>query len=315
MSSYSSKGAVHYIDPLDLDIEELEFSTKTYNVLKEAGIGTLRDLFNKNSLEPGKTIHIGKRSLDELYAKLSELGVPLAKMSEEAEIDEDGSFIEPSIFQIGRTLPEILHAIISFNGIKALERDRVLMDVLKKNLEDKKQLNIISALIQTGSISKVVEASLSDKTEDRIICTSEICDVMHNEWTMDPEAVHEVLLAFEEAIRTGKTEREKLFGKSICKSLKEMRIKFAEANGIEYSEEICTNDNPCKGTCPYCEERNQYLLEQAQKLSAQQEIIYPHVDMPDIENPSDDSGTQDEESGMDTFSGTGSCSPFPDETE
>ena len=63
--------------------------------------------------------------------------------------------------------------------------------------------------------------------------------------------------------------------KSNSNQLKEMRRQFARANHIEYYEEDCTETKPCAGTCPYCEERTKYLVNEAKKIAAVRDVIYP----------------------------------------
>ncbi|MDO5126501.1 MAG: hypothetical protein Q4D54_01985 [Eubacteriales bacterium] len=58
-------------------------------------------------------------------------------------------------------------------------------------------------------------------------------------------------------------------GKEKCRALKELRLKIAEANDIEYAVNECKYQGDCKGTCPKCEEELRYLereLERRTKL-------------------------------------------------
>ena len=55
-------------------------------------------------------------------------------------------------------------------------------------------------------------------------------------------------------------------GKSICKTLKELRKRIADANGITYEIEECPNTEPCPGTCPKCEQEHEDLLKQLETL-------------------------------------------------
>ena len=66
----------------DIIIEELELSVRSYNCLKRAGISTVGELTNKTADEMMKVRNLGRKSLDEVLAKLKELGVSL-KESEE----------------------------------------------------------------------------------------------------------------------------------------------------------------------------------------------------------------------------------------
>lgn len=49
------------------------------------------------------------------------------------------------------------------------------------------------------------------------------------------------------------------FGKSLCKILKNIRIKKAKEFGIAYTPPVCTNKRACSGTCPVCEKELEYI--------------------------------------------------------
>ena len=51
-------------------------------------------------------------------------------------------------------------------------------------------------------------------------------------------------------------------GKAICKALKSVRKRIAEANEIEYQPRECTHEGECAGTCPACEAEVRYLESQ-----------------------------------------------------
>ncbi|MEE3481664.1 MAG: hypothetical protein VZQ80_06720 [Lachnospiraceae bacterium] len=89
------------------------------------------------------------------------------------------------------------------------------------------------------------------------------------------DRLYEIAKEFAIGLRQGLLRSKERFGKKICNTFKEMRREFAAANGIDYSEEDCTNPEPCRGTCPYCEGKNKELLDKADALSRTQEIIYP----------------------------------------
>ena len=62
---------------LEMSIDELELSVRSYNCLKRAGINTVEELCNKTSDDMMKVRNLGRKSLDEVYAKLKELGLSL----------------------------------------------------------------------------------------------------------------------------------------------------------------------------------------------------------------------------------------------
>ena len=62
---------------LEMSIDELELSVRSYNCLKRAGINTVEELTNKTPDDMMKVHNLGRKSLDEVYAKLKELGLSL----------------------------------------------------------------------------------------------------------------------------------------------------------------------------------------------------------------------------------------------
>ncbi|KFI37775.1 DNA-directed RNA polymerase subunit alpha [Peptococcaceae bacterium SCADC1_2_3] len=64
---------------LDMSIEDLDLSMRSYNCLKRAGINTVSELLQRNEEEMMKVRNLGKKSLEEVIKKLSELGLSLRK--------------------------------------------------------------------------------------------------------------------------------------------------------------------------------------------------------------------------------------------
>lgn len=62
---------------LEMNIDELELSVRSYNCLKRAGINTVEELCNKTSEDMMKVRNLGRKSLDEVLTKLKELGLSL----------------------------------------------------------------------------------------------------------------------------------------------------------------------------------------------------------------------------------------------
>ena len=62
---------------LEMNIDELELSVRSYNCLKRAGINTVEELCNKTSDDMMKVRNLGRKSLEEVLAKLKELGLSL----------------------------------------------------------------------------------------------------------------------------------------------------------------------------------------------------------------------------------------------
>lgn len=64
---------------LEMSIEDLELSVRSFNCLKRAGISTVEDLANKTEDDMMKVRNLGKKSLDEVTHKLRSLGLDFAK--------------------------------------------------------------------------------------------------------------------------------------------------------------------------------------------------------------------------------------------
>ena len=62
---------------MEMSIDELELSVRSYNCLKRAGINTVEELTNKTSEDMMKVRNLGRKSLEEVLAKLKELGLQL----------------------------------------------------------------------------------------------------------------------------------------------------------------------------------------------------------------------------------------------
>ena len=67
---------------LEMTIEELDLSVRAFNCLKRAGVNTVGDLIGKSQDEMMKVRNLGKKSLEEVLAKLDSLGFSLTKGDE-----------------------------------------------------------------------------------------------------------------------------------------------------------------------------------------------------------------------------------------
>lgn len=67
---------------LDMNIDELELSVRSYNCLKRAGINTVEELCSKTPDDMMKVRNLGRKSLEEVLAKLKELGLSLSDQEE-----------------------------------------------------------------------------------------------------------------------------------------------------------------------------------------------------------------------------------------
>ena len=62
---------------LEMNIDELELSVRSYNCLKRAGLNTVEELTNRTPEDMMKVRNLGRKSLEEVLAKLKELGLQL----------------------------------------------------------------------------------------------------------------------------------------------------------------------------------------------------------------------------------------------
>ena len=67
---------------LEMTIEELDLSVRSFNCLKRANINTVEDLISKTEEDMMKVRNLGRKSLEEVLAKLDELGLSLSKGEE-----------------------------------------------------------------------------------------------------------------------------------------------------------------------------------------------------------------------------------------
>ncbi|MDK6809790.1 DNA-directed RNA polymerase subunit alpha [Ligilactobacillus agilis] len=71
------KEETHKEKMLEMTIEELDLSVRSYNCLKRAGINTVQELTNKSEADMMKVRNLGRKSLEEVKAKLADLGLSL----------------------------------------------------------------------------------------------------------------------------------------------------------------------------------------------------------------------------------------------
>ncbi|MFI3176418.1 MAG: DNA-directed RNA polymerase subunit alpha [Eubacteriales bacterium] len=67
---------------LEMSIDDLELSVRSYNCLKRAGINTVEELTNRTSEDMMKVRNLGRKSLEEVLAKLKELNLELNPMED-----------------------------------------------------------------------------------------------------------------------------------------------------------------------------------------------------------------------------------------
>ena len=78
-SIMAEKGNTEREKVLDMTIEDLDLSVRSFNCLKRAGINTVEDLTNKTEEDMMKVRNLGRKSLEEVIAKLASFGFALKK--------------------------------------------------------------------------------------------------------------------------------------------------------------------------------------------------------------------------------------------
>ena len=68
---------------LDVSIDELELSVRSYNCLKRAGINTVKDLTSRTEEDMMKVRNLGRKSLDEVIEKLNSMGLDLSNLEQQ----------------------------------------------------------------------------------------------------------------------------------------------------------------------------------------------------------------------------------------
>ena len=75
--SEDKEGAVPQAKALDMTIDELDLSVRSYNCLKRAGINSVQELAKLDEADLMRVRNLGKKSMDEVRQKLASLGLKL----------------------------------------------------------------------------------------------------------------------------------------------------------------------------------------------------------------------------------------------
>lgn len=117
-----------FLDPiratsaLEMPIEELELSIRSYNCLKRAAINTVGELCNKTIDDMMKVRNLGKKSLNEICYKLEELGLSL-KASEQTTNDNDDEKVQEMLNQAQELRDLLENCAMSLFKAAAKEKD------------------------------------------------------------------------------------------------------------------------------------------------------------------------------------------------
>lgn len=173
-----------------------------------------------------------------------------------------------------------LGLIFREHGIGIMRDSRQIMEYMENAEIDQKTRNVFRTILITKAVRWFI--LYAEKQLNREAVEKNCTAMLRDEWGLAEEAfvpvIRQIIIAIDNAVK----ERSEFVGKSVCNQLKDMRRRFAKANQIEYYEKDCQETRPCAGTCPYCEERTRYLVEEAKKIAAVRDVIYPQVNVEEI---------------------------------
>jgi DNA-directed RNA polymerase alpha subunit len=75
--SFSRMAVASFCSQLDMTIDELDLSVRSYNCLKRAGINSVQELAQLDEADLMRVRNLGKKSMDEVRQKLAGLGLKL----------------------------------------------------------------------------------------------------------------------------------------------------------------------------------------------------------------------------------------------
>lgn len=187
------------------------------------------------------------------------------------DFDDDEMNLYDDVEQV--SFQECLEQVFKEYGVRILRKPARIMAFVDEADTDQKTRNVFRTILMTDVGGLLVSYAKDEVREEELIrrCRS----ILREDWGLSEEAFMPVVKQILKAIDGAVKERTDSVGKTICNQLKEMRRQFARANHIEYYEEDCTETKPCAGTCPYCEERTKYLVNEAKKNAAVRDVIYP----------------------------------------
>ena len=214
--------------------------------------------------------------------------------------DEDEMDLFDDIEQV--SFQECLKQIFEEYGVSILMKPARAMALIDDADTDQKTRNVFRTILMTDVVGLLVSYAKDELREEELIrrCRR----ILKEDWGLSEGAFMPVVKQILNAIDSAVKERTDSVGKTICNQLKEMRRQFARANHIEYYEEDCTETEPCAGTCPYCEERTKYLVNEAKKIAAVRDVIYPQFSDVEIRKGQGDSSKEE-------FSTVGGLREYP----
>ena len=187
---------------------------------------------------------------------------------------DDELYYEETPDEAGQeSFQECLEDIFGEYGVSVLRSPTRIMTLIDDADIDQKSWNVFRTILMTEAVGLLISYAKNEVREEALI---RLCrKMLRDDWGLSEDAFMPVMKQILNAIDGAVKERTDSVGKTICNQLKEMRRQFARANHIEYYEEDCQETKPCDGTCPYCEERTEYLVNEAKKIAAVRDVVYP----------------------------------------
>ncbi len=186
-----------------------------------------------------------------------------------------------NMINVSKKFETCFREVIKEVGFNNMRDSELLKLTIRNKLEDlTREKNLLLILVDEGKINKILE-ELKGNGSVPFGKIQQIKNYMITRYGIDSNFI---LMLINSICRVMESNFNLPKGKRACEQLKQMRAKFAEANGIDYEEEECTNQEPCNGICPYCEMKNKELLEKAHLLAREKELCFPQIKIEPIKN-------------------------------
>ena len=151
---------------LEMTIEDLDLSVRSFNCLKRAGINTVEDLINKSEEDMMKVRNLGRKSLEEVVQKLNSLGFSLQKEDEKL----------PKVFD--RLFCQILTNKLNGKGVKEMPGTRKLGRTTAQRTAMLRAM--VTFLLENGKIETTLTRAKEVQAMAEKMITTAKEDTLHN---------------------------------------------------------------------------------------------------------------------------------------
>ena len=170
-------------------IEEMDLSVKSYNILKRSGIETLGNLKNISLERLAKLRNIGRKSYEEIIAKIEEYGISL-KTEEELKLSNclsEQSEDERETVNLSVAIEDLDFGVRSYNALKRAGID-TLGDLSQITLEKLARVRNLGRKSCEEIIAKLEEYGITLKTEEELKLEISSKEQSEEELTIDNSA-------------------------------------------------------------------------------------------------------------------------------